>query len=103
MYDVLLKGGEIIDPSQGIHAIGSLAIQLGKIALVEEGISEAEATKVFNMEGKIIVPGLIDIHCHPAAGFSFLGVSPDEIGLNTGVTFVTAERLAPLTLMHCGH
>ena len=88
MYDVLLKDGEIIDPSQGIHAVGSLAIQDGKIALVEEGISEAEATKVFNMEGKIIVPGLIDIHCHPAAGFSFLGVSPDEIGLNTGVTLL---------------
>ena len=37
MYDVLLKGGEIIDPSQGFHAIGSLAIQEEKIALMEEG------------------------------------------------------------------
>jgi len=88
MYDVLLKGGEIIDPSQGIHTVGSLAIRDGKIAHMEEGISEAEATKVFDMEGKIISPGLIDVHCHPAGEFSWLGVPPDETGLNTGVTLL---------------
>jgi len=86
MVEILLKGGLVIDPSQGIHKKGSVAIQDGKIAAVGEDPSEAE--KVFDMEGKIITPGLIDIHCHPAAGFSWLGVPPDEIGLNSGVTLV---------------
>ncbi len=73
MVDILLKGGLLIDPSQGIHKKGSVAIQDGKIVAVGEDTSKAEAEKVFNMEGKIIAPGLIDIHCHPAAGFAWLG------------------------------
>lgn len=88
MVEILLKGGLVIDPSQGIHRKGSVAIQDGKIAAVGEDASEAEAEKVFDMEGKIITPGLIDIHCHPAAGFSWLGAPADEIGLNSGVTLV---------------
>jgi len=88
MYDVLLKNGEIIDPSQGIHTVGSVAIKDGKIALVGKNFSRVEARKVLNMEGKIIAPGLIDIHCHPVAGFAWIGVPSDEIGLNTGVALL---------------
>ena len=88
MFEILLKGGLVIDPSQGIHKKGSVAIQDGKIVAVGEDASEAEAEKVFNMEGKIIAPGLIDIHCHPAAGFAWLGAPADEIGLNSGVTLL---------------
>jgi len=88
MYDIILKNGEIIDPSQGIHLVGSVAIQDGKIAVVGKDIGETEAKKVFDMKGKIIVPGLIDIHCHPVNGFWSLGVPEEEIGLNTGVTLL---------------
>jgi len=88
MFDILLKHGLIIDPSQGIHKMGSVAIQDSKIVEVGEDTSETEAEKVFNMEGKIIAPGLIDIHCHPAAGFSWLGAPADEIGLSSGVTLL---------------
>lgn len=88
MFDILLKDGLIIDPSQGIHKMGSVAIQDSKIVAVGEDTSETEAEKVFNMEGKIIAPGLIDIHCHPAAGFSWLGAPADEIGLSSGVTLL---------------
>jgi dihydroorotase len=88
MYDVLLKNGEIIDPSQGIHTVGSAAIKDGKIALVGKNFSRVEAKKVLNMEGKIIAPGLIDLHCHPVAGFAWIGVPSDEIGLNTGVALL---------------
>jgi dihydroorotase len=88
MFDILLKDGLLIDPSQGIHKVGSVAIQDSKIVAVGEDTFETEAEKVFNMEGKIIAPGLIDIHCHPAAGFSWLGVPADVIGLNSGVTLL---------------
>ena len=65
MFDIILKEGLIIDPSQGISGKGSVAIQDGKIRAVGEKFPEGEAKKVYDMRGKIIAPGLIDIHCHP--------------------------------------
>jgi dihydroorotase len=88
MFDSILKDGELIDPSQGIHGIGSVAIQDGKIAAIGKEIPKAEAKKVFDMKGKIVTPGLIDLHCHPVAGFTFFGVPPDEVGLTNGVTLL---------------
>jgi dihydroorotase len=88
VFDILLKDGLIIDPSQGIHSNGSVAIQDGKIRAVGESLSGSEAKKVFDMRGKIIAPGLIDMHCHPVARFAEMGVPADEIGLNSGVTLL---------------
>ena len=88
MFDILLKSGLIIDPSQAIHGEGSVAIQDGKIRAVGKNLPDGEATKIFDMRGKIIVPGLIDIHCHPVKGFWELGVPADEFGLNSGVTLL---------------
>ena len=88
MYDILLKQGEVVDPSQEIHKIASVAIRNGKIAEIADDISESKAKKVIPAEGKIITPGLIDIHCHPGAGLVWIGVPADEIGLNTGVTLL---------------
>jgi dihydroorotase len=88
MYDVLLKEGEIIDPGQKMHAPGSVAIQDGKIAALGTKLPLMEAGTVWDMRGKIISPGLIDLHCHPSFGFASLGVPADEAGLNTGVTLL---------------
>ncbi|MBW2348353.1 MAG: amidohydrolase family protein [Deltaproteobacteria bacterium] len=88
MFDLLLENGLIIDPSQGIHCKGFVAVKDGRIVTVGEGASEARAEMVVDMEGKIITPGLIDLHCHPAEGLSWLGVPPDEIGLDSGVTLL---------------
>jgi dihydroorotase len=88
MYDILLRDAEIIDPSQGIHTSGSVAIREGKIAALGKDIYNTKAKEVFDMRGKIVVPGLIDIHCHPASGLIWFGVPADEVGLNTGVTLL---------------
>ena len=88
MYDILLRHGEVVDPSQDIHKIASVAIKDGKIAEVADDISESKAKKIIPAEGKIITPGLIDIHCHPGAGFVWIGVPADEIGIDTGVTLL---------------
>ena len=85
-YDILLKDGQIIDPSQGMNKKCSLAIRDGKIATIAEKIDESTAQEVFDLEGKIITPGLIDLHCHPVAEFWSKGVPADETGLDTGVT-----------------
>lgn len=88
MYDVFLKEGEIIDPSQKMRTTCSIAIQNGKIAALGAELPAMEARTVLDMRGKIISPGLIDLHCHPALGFAALGVAADEAGLNTGVTLL---------------
>ena len=88
MYDVLLKGGEIVDPAQGIHATGAVGIRNGKIALVEKGEPDVEAAKVYDMTGKVVAPGLIDMHCHPSEIFMSMGARADDIGLATGVTLL---------------
>jgi dihydroorotase len=88
MYDIVLKRGEVVDPSQGLHKVASVAIQAGKIAEIADDISESKAKKVIPAEGKVITPGLIDIHCHPGAGFAWIGVPADDVGLNMGVTLL---------------
>lgn len=88
MFDILLTDGLIIDPSQAVHGEGSVAIREGKIQAVGKNLPKREARKVFDMRGKMIVPGLIDIHCHPVEGFWELGVRADEFGLNSGVTLL---------------
>lgn len=64
-YDLLIKGGRVIDPSQRIDAVRDVAIVAGKIAAIEPSIA-AEAADTIDARGKIVAPGLIDIHTHAA-------------------------------------
>jgi dihydroorotase len=86
-FDVLLQDGEIIDPAQGIHSTGSVAIKNGRIAAVGKEVT-GKAGKVIPLQGKLITPGLIDMHCHPSLGFRTHGIPPDEVGLDAGVTLL---------------
>jgi dihydroorotase len=63
-YDLLLKGGRVIDPKNGVNAPMDVAVKDGKIARVAAGIPAAEAAKVVNVTGLTVTPGLIDIHVH---------------------------------------
>src|SRR4030043_667253 len=87
IFDLRLQDGEIIDPDQGLHCHGSLAIKNGRIAGLGQDLP-GEAAKVIPLQGKIITPGLIDLHCHPPLGFYGRGIPPDEVGLNAGVTLL---------------
>jgi N-acyl-D-aspartate/D-glutamate deacylase len=64
-YDLIITGGRVIDPSSRLDAIRDVAIANGRIAAVESSIAAA-ASKVFDARGKLVVPGLIDIHTHTA-------------------------------------
>src|SRR4029434_6349550 len=62
-YDLLIKGGRVIDPSVGLDAVRDVAIAGGRIAAVEPSIAAA-AAETIDARGKLVVPGLIDIHTH---------------------------------------
>jgi dihydroorotase len=62
-YDLIIRGGRVIDPSIGLDAVRDVAISGSRIAAVEAGIA-SEATETIDARGKIVTPGLIDIHTH---------------------------------------
>jgi dihydroorotase len=67
-YDLLLKGGHIIDPANGLDAKMDVAVSLGRIAAVEKDIPANQAGKVVDVSGLFVTPGLIDIHFHVGHG-----------------------------------
>src|SRR3954449_10451483 len=67
-YDLLLKGGHVIDPKNRISAVRDVAIKDGKIAAVATKIDPAKALKTVDVSGLYVTPGLIDIHTHVYAG-----------------------------------
>jgi dihydroorotase len=64
-YDLIIKGGRVINPARKHNAIRDVAIANGRIAAVEPNIS-GQSTETLNADGKLVVPGLIDIHTHAA-------------------------------------
>src|SRR5262245_9235419 len=94
-YDLLLRGGHVIDPKNQLDAVRDVAISRGKVAAVAAKIEPAAAFKVVDVDGLYVTPGLIDIHVHVFAGTgerrSFAGdnsVYPDGFTFRAGVTTV---------------
>jgi len=94
-YDLLLRGGHVIDSRNGVSGIRDLAIAAGKVAAVAPKILPSDALKTIDVSGLHVVPGLVDIHTHVYAGTgekgSYAGdnsVYPDGFTLRAGVTTV---------------
>ena len=85
MYDLILKGGTIVDPSTQRNGIMDIAIQDGKFASIATGITD-DTAKVIDVKGRIVTPGIIDVHVHVLEGVNATGVSPDVAGVYAGVT-----------------
>jgi dihydroorotase len=94
-YDLLVKGGHVLDPGQGLDGRMDIGIADGKISAIEPEIPANEASRVIQVkgDGRYVLPGLIDIHTHVAHGAQTRGVgmgavTPDVGGVHSGVTTV---------------
>jgi dihydroorotase len=114
MYDLLLTGGTVLDPSQRLHGVFDVAVQDGKIAHLappDPSVDPAlAAVRVVDVSGKTVTPGLIDLHTHVFDGVASNGVHPDMAGVRAGVTTVvdagssgaaTFEAFPRHILPHC--
>ena len=83
-YDLLLKGGHVIDPKNDLDGPADVAVKDGKIAAVGPDLG-GTATKTVDVAGKVVTPGLIDIHLHAYGRFRDW-LYPDQHNLPYGVT-----------------
>lgn len=87
MYDLLVRGGHVIDPSQQLNGVMDVAVKDGKIAAVHSDINPSLAAKTIDARGQLVLPGLIDTHAHV---FQYVtgrfGVDADLSGVHSGVT-----------------
>lgn len=92
---ILIKGGHVIDPKNGIDGIMDVAILNGKITKVAKNIKPPDSAKIVDATGLYVTPGLIDIHTHAFVGTKagtfgngVLSLSPDDFTFRSGVTTV---------------
>src|SRR5579859_6751231 len=86
MHDLVLAGGTVLDPSEGLNGLLDVAVEDGRVALVAAAIDATQARRVIDVSGKTVTPGLIDLHAHVLDGVAHNGVHPDIAGVRAGVT-----------------
>ena len=87
-YDIVIKGGNVIDPKNKINAVMDIAIKDNKIALVAKTIDEKEGKRIINAKGLYVTPGIIDAHVHV-----YFGNNMDQ-GLMDGPSSVQADAFS---------
>src|SRR6266481_1365491 len=87
-YDLLIKGGRVIDPSQSLSAMRDVAISGNKVAAIAAAIPDTDARIVVDARGKIVTPGLVDIHVHVYDGVAPLAIPADPNCIAKGATTV---------------
>lgn len=85
-YDLLIIGGEVIDPAAGLKGVMDVAIAGGKIAAVAPSLPHDQALKTISAKGKLVFPGLIDMHAHVMVNGHDMGAHTDHYTSRSGVT-----------------
>jgi dihydroorotase len=85
-YDLILRGGRVVDPSQKLDAVTDVAFADGKVARIGAGLRPDVKTDVRDVSGRIVTPGLIDLHTHVYWGGTSLGVDAEDFCRRSGVT-----------------
>ncbi len=78
-FDLLIRNANVIDPSQNLSGKRDIGIRYGVIEAIEASIAPERAQRVMDAGGKLVTPGLIDLHCHTFAYGSAIGIPADEL------------------------
>jgi dihydroorotase len=78
-FDLVIKGGDVLDPSQSLRGKRDIGIRYGLVEAVEAEIPAERALRVLDAAGKLVTPGLVDLHCHVYPYGSALGIPADEL------------------------
>lgn len=85
-FDLLIKGAEVLDPSQGLRGKRDIGMRYGLIEALAEDIPAARSNRTLTATGKLAVPGLIDLHAHVFPYGSAIGIPADELVANQSTT-----------------
>ena len=85
-FDLVIKGGEVLDPGSGLRARRDVGIRHGRIAVIDVEIADGRAAQLLDARGKLVVPGLIDLHAHVYPQGSAIGLPADELVPYTATT-----------------
>jgi dihydroorotase len=85
-FDLLIKGADVLDPSQGLREKRDIGIRYGLIEAIEADIPAARSNRTLTATGKLAVPGLTDLHAHVFPYGSAIGIPADELVANQGTT-----------------
>jgi dihydroorotase len=89
-FDLVIRGGEVLDPSQSLRARRDIGIRWGVVEAVQEQIPAERALKSIDATGKLVMPGLVDLHCHVYPYGSAIGIPADELVQFQGTTTVVS-------------
>ena len=84
-YDLLFAGGEVLDPGGGHIGRFDVGVRDGLVADVQPTLPQSART-VIDVSGRLVTPGLVDLHTHVHPGSGYWGIDPDPIAWYTGVT-----------------
>ena len=88
-FDLVIKGGEVLDPSQSLRGKRDIGIRWG-VRGYRDGDSGGAGVEVHDATGKLVMPGLVDLHCHVYPYGSAIGIPADELVQFQGTTTVVS-------------
>jgi dihydroorotase len=91
-YDLVIRGGRVIDPAQGLDGVLDVAVRDGRVAAVGAALSSGDACEVLEARGQLVLPGLIDTHAHVYQYVTGrFGLEADMVGVHSGTTTVVDQ------------
>jgi dihydroorotase len=85
-FDILIRNGEVIDPSRGFRRKADIAIQDGRVSAIEESIPPERGLDIIDARGLLVAPGFVDLHTHCCHGVTGLSIEADPVAARSGVT-----------------
>src|SRR5882672_1053105 len=89
-FDLLVRNANVLDPSQNLKGQRDIGIRYGQIESIEASIAPERANRVLDAGGKLVTPGLVDLHAHTFPYGSAIGIPADELMQYTCTTTVVS-------------